>query len=69
MSYQMIKKIDLLFKDLFLDEYDYSAWSENEKESTNKEESKDLPLIPTLESDEKEVKEGKALQILTPNRL
>ena len=73
MSYQMIKKKkkeskdDL--KDLFRDEYYYSAWSKNEEESTDKEESEDLPLIPTLESDGKEVKEGKALQILTPNRL
>ena len=44
-------------------------WSENEEESTNKEESEDLPLMPPLESDKEEVKEGKGLKILTPNKL
>ena len=51
-------------KDLFLDGYDYSAWSENEeeltdKEWTDKEESEDLLSIPLLEANEEEVKEGK----------
>ena len=52
MSYQMIKeKIELNCdpKDLFLDGYDYSVWSENEKESTDKEESGDLSLMLSLE--------------------
>ena len=48
-------------------------WSENEKESTDnkeptdKEESEDLPLIPSLEGDQ-EGKEGKGLKILTRNK-
>ena len=40
-------------KDLFLDGYDYSLWSESEEESTDKEESEDLPPMPPLEGDEK----------------
>ena len=55
-------------KDLFLDGYDYNVRSENEKESTDKETSKDLPPMPPLEVGE-EVKEGKGLEILTPNKL
>ena len=57
-------------KNLFIKGYDYSEWSKNEEESTDKEESIDkeesvdlrdmLPL---------EVKEGKGLEILTPNKL
>ena len=43
-------------------------WSENEEESTDKEESEDLPPMPSLEPDEK-VKEGKGLKTLTPNNL
>ena len=42
--------------------------SENEEESTDKEESIDSSDIPLLEGDE-EVKEGKGLKILTPNKL
>ena len=41
-------------------------WSEKEEESADKE---DLPPMPPLECDEKEVKEGKGLKILTPNKL
>ena len=33
-------------------------WSENEEDSTNKEESEDLPPMPPLKGDEEEVKEG-----------
>ena len=33
------------------------------------EESTDLQPIPALEGDEEEVKEGKGLKILTPNKL
>ena len=43
-------------KDLFLDGYDYSAWSDDEEESTAKEESGDLPAKPPLKGDEEEVK-------------
>ena len=60
------KKIESKYdpKDLFLDGYDYSMWSENEeeltdKEWTDKEESEDLLSIPLLEANEEEVKEGK----------
>ena len=45
MSYQMIKEKKIEFKydpkDLFLDRYDYSVWSENEEEPTDKEEAED----------------------------
>ena len=41
--------------------------SENEEESTDKEESIDSSDMPLLEGDE-EVKEGKGLKILTPNK-
>ena len=44
-------------------------WSENEEESTDKEESEDLPPMPPLEGDEEELKEGKGLKILNPNKL
>ena len=62
----MIKENKYDPKDLFLDGYDYSLWSENEEESTIKEESEHLPPMPPLEGAE-EVKEGKGLKILTPN--
>ena len=42
-------------------------WSKN-KESTDEEESVYLSDMPPLEGDE-EVKEGKGLKILTPNKL
>ena len=44
-------------------------WTENDKESTVKEESEDLPPISTLEGDEEVVKEREGLKILTPNKL
>ena len=52
------KKIEFKYnpKYLFLDGYDYSMWSEDEEESTDKEESEDLPPMPPLEVDEEEVK-------------
>ena len=55
-------------KSLYLEGYDNSALSENEEESTDKEESIDLFDIPPIEGDE-EVKEEKGLKILTPNKL
>ena len=54
-----VKKINP--KTLFLNNYDYSMWSENEK-STDKEKSTDVPPIPPLEGDEQEEKEGKGLR-------
>ena len=56
-------------KELFLDGYDYSVWSENNEESADKEESTDVPPMPPLVSDEEEEKEGKRLKISTPNKL
>ena len=53
---------------LFLEGYDYSVRSGSKDEFTDKEESADLSDIPRLEGDE-EVKEGKGLKILTPNKL
>ena len=44
-------------------------WSENEEESTDKEESEDLPPMLLLEGDEEEIKEGKGLKVLTPKKL
>ena len=44
-------------------------WTENEEESTVKEEFEDLPPMPTLEGDEEVVKEGKGVKIVTPNKL
>ena len=52
---------------LFVKTYNYDAWSENE-ELTDKEESVDSSDMPPLEDDEEEVKEGKGLKILTPNK-
>ena len=45
-------------KDLFLDEYSYSMWLEKEWRWADKEESEDLPPMPSLERYEEEVKEG-----------
>ena len=56
--------------------YDYSVLSENEEESTdnekwtNKEKYVNLSnMLPPLESDEEEIKGGKRLKFLTPNKL
>ena len=43
--------------------------SENEENSIDKKESEDLTDMRPLEGDEEEVKEGKGLKILTPNKL
>ena len=43
--------------------------SKNEEESIVKEESENLTDIPLLEGDEEEVKKGKGLKIVTPNKL
>ena len=53
---------------LYLETYSYGGWYENE-ELTDKKESVDLCDMPTLEGDEEEIKEGKGLKILTPNKL
>ena len=58
---------------LFLKAYNYNSWYESEEstvkeESTDKEKSVDLSDVPSLEDDE-EVKQGKVLKILTPNKL
>ena len=61
---------------LFMEGYDYSVLSENEEESTdnekwtNKEKYVNLSnMLPPLESDEEEIKGGKRLKFLTPNKL
>ena len=65
------KKIESKYdpKDLFLDGYNYSVWSENAEVSTGKVEYWDLPLMLPLEGDQEEVKEGRGLKILAPNKL
>ena len=72
MIYQMPKEKNIEFKYnpnyLFLKTYNYDPWFKNE-ESTDKEESISLSDMPPLEVDEEEVKEGKGLKILTPNKL
>ena len=55
-------------KAIFISNYDYNVWLENE-ELTDKEESSDVPPISSLEGNEEEEKEGKGLKILTPNKL
>ena len=58
----------------FLDTCDHSVWFENEElvdktpKKTDKEESVDFSDMPPLECDD-EVKEEKALEILTPSKL
>ena len=67
---------------LFLGTYNYDIWFENEglvdttsrkidkeESARDKEESVDLSDIPPLEGDEEEIKEGKELKILSPNKL
>ena len=59
---------------MFLEIYNYNIWFENEKladttsRKSDKGESVHLSDMPPLEGDE-EVKEGKGLIILTPNKL
>ena len=59
------EKVESIYdpKDLFLEGYDYSVWSENEKKLTDKEESKDLSDMPPQEGDEEEVKKRKGFKI------
>ena len=57
-------------KKLFIKIYNYNDWYEyvesfDKKESSDKEKSD----MPPLDGDEKEVKEEKALKILTSNKL
>ena len=49
-------------EELYLEGYDYSLWSENKEQLTDKEELTDVPPIPPLEGDEEEAKEGKGLK-------
>ena len=64
---------------LFLEAYNYNSWYEkeestvkeestNDEESTDTEKSVDLSYMPSLEGNE-QVKEGKGLKRLTPNKL
>ena len=58
---------------MFLETYNYEDWYKNKKSvntrrKNDKEEPVDLSDIPPLEGDE-EVKEGKGLKNLTPNKL
>ena len=77
---QMLKKKEVGenydTESLFMEGYDYSVFSENEEESTdnekwtNKEKYVNLSnTLPPLESDEEEIKGGKRLKFLTPNKL
>ena len=55
----------------FLEACNYDVWFESEESSdTTKTDKKstDLPPMPPLEGDEEEVKEGKGLKILLPNK-
>ena len=63
------KKMECKYKpkNLFLNAYNYDDWFDI-KESTDKEESIDLSNMSPLEGDE-EIKEGKEIEILTPNKL
>ena len=53
---------------LFIKGYNYNDWYEN-VESSDKEESVDLSDMSPLEGDEEEVKKGKGLINLIPNKL
>ena len=56
-------------EELFREGYGYGVWPENNEESTDKEVSNDVPPMQLLEGDQEEVKEGKGLTVLTPNKL
>ena len=56
-------------EELFREGYDYGVRPENNEESTDKEVSNDVPPMQLLEGDQEEVKEGKGLTVLTPNKL
>ena len=55
---------------LFLEIYSYDEWFENEESTDKRRESdrEEFDMAP-LEGDEEEVKEGKGLKLLTPNKL
>ena len=58
---------------LFIEGYNYNDWYKNVESSdkeklSDKEELVDLSDMPPLEGDEEEVKEGKGLKNLTPNK-
>ena len=61
MNYQMLegKKWSLNPKTLFLEGYDFDVQSENEGESTDKEESVDLHDMSPLEDDKEGVRKEK----------
>ena len=60
---------------LFLETHTYDNWFGNKESDdtasrkSDKEESVDLADMSPLEDDEEEVKRGKELKILTPNKL
>ena len=60
---------------LIFETYNYDSWFENEESydttsrKSDKEESIDLSDMPPLKGDKEEVKEGKGLKFLTPNKL
>ena len=56
-------------KKLVIKGYDYCVWSESKEESTDKEEFVDLSEMPPPEGDKEEVREGKGIKVLTPNKL
>ena len=64
----LINLLNLKLNLLFLKAYNDKPWLKN-VESSDKVESVNLYDMPLLEDDEKEVKEIKALKILTPNKL
>ena len=70
---ELVNKFDSI--NLFLETYNYDSWFENEvsddttSRKKDKEESIDLSDIPPPEGDEEEVKEGKRLKVLIPNKL
>ena len=69
----MGNKYDL--NNLFLETHSYDKRFENAalddatSRKSDKEESVDLSDMPPLEGEEEELKEGKRLEILTPNKL
>ena len=54
---------------LILETYNYNIWFENEESDDTTSRKSDLSDMPPIEGDKEEVKEGKGLKILTPNKL
>ena len=57
---------------MFLEAYNYDVWFESEESSDTLKtynKSDGLSAMPPLEGEEEEVKEGKGLRIVTPNKL